>query len=112
VSINSTKTLIQSETLALLEWQRLCQHLSTFTETKLGAIAAHHLVPPDQIEESQALLAQTQEIEQIEQNLNAGWKFTGIYDLTEALVRIGLGGLLTGLDLLQIATTLAGAYGE
>lgn len=100
--------MIQTETLALLEWQRLCQHLSTFTETKLGAIAAQNLIPPSQIEESQTLLAQTQEIEQLERTLNAGWKFTGIHDLTEALARTELGGLLTGLDLLQIATTLAG----
>jgi DNA mismatch repair protein MutS2 len=100
--------LIQTETLALLEWQRLCQHLSTFTETKLGAIAAQNLIPPSQIEESQTLLAQTQEIEQLERTLNAGWKFTGIHDLTEALARTELGGLLSGLDLLQIATTLAG----
>jgi DNA mismatch repair protein MutS2 len=100
--------LIQTETLALLEWQRLCQHLSTFTETKLGAIAAQNLIPPTQIEESQTLLAQTQEIEQLERTLNAGWKFTGIHDLTEAFARTELGGLLTGLDLLQIATTLAG----
>ena len=100
--------MIQTETLALLEWQRLCQHLSTFTETKLGAIAAQNLIPPSQIEESQTLLAQTQEIEQLERTLNAGWKFTGIHDLTEALARTELGGLLSGLDLLQIATTLAG----
>jgi DNA mismatch repair protein MutS2 len=100
--------LIQTETLALLEWQRLCQHLSTFTETKLGAIAAQNLIPPTQIEESQTLLAQTQEIEQLERTLNTGWKFTGIHDLTEAFARTELGGLLTGLDLLQIATTLAG----
>jgi DNA mismatch repair protein MutS2 len=60
------------------------------------------------MEESQTLLAQTQEIEQLERTLNAGWKFTGIHDLTEAFARTELGGLLTGLDLLQIATTLAG----
>lgn len=100
--------MIQTETLALLEWQRLCQHLSTFTETKLGAIAAQNLIPPSQMEESQSLLTQTQEIEQLERTLNAGWKFTGIHDLTEAFARTELGGLLSGLDLLQIATTLAG----
>lgn len=100
--------MIQTETLALLEWQRLCQNLSTFTETKLGAIAAQNLIPPSQMEESQSLLTQTQEIEQLERTLNAGWKFTGIHDLTEAFARTELGGLLSGLDLLQIATTLAG----
>ncbi|NET14755.1 MAG: hypothetical protein F6K08_18920, partial [Okeania sp. SIO1H6] len=34
--------MIQSETLELLEWPRLCQHLATFTATKLGAILLHN----------------------------------------------------------------------
>ncbi|MGL5034357.1 MAG: endonuclease MutS2 [Microcystaceae cyanobacterium] len=100
--------MIQTETLALLEWQRLCQHLSTFTETKLGAIAAQTLIPPDNQRESLNLLAQTQEIEQLELDLNPGWKFTGIQDISEALERVELGGLLTGAELLAIAATVAG----
>ena len=52
---------MQSETLELLEWNRLCQHLSTFTTTKLGAIAASHLPIPDCYEDTLALLTQTKE---------------------------------------------------
>jgi len=100
--------LIQTETLALLEWERLCQHLSTFAETKLGAIAANQLLPPDTQAASLELLSQTQEIEQIEQSLDAGWKFTGITDIREALNRAELGGMLAGSELLNLATTLAG----
>jgi DNA mismatch repair protein MutS2 len=100
--------LIQTETLALLEWERLCQHLSTFAETKLGAIAATQLLPPDSQAASVELLSQTQEIEQIEQSLDAGWKFTGIIDIGEALARAELGGMLAGQELLNLATTLAG----
>jgi DNA mismatch repair protein MutS2 len=100
--------LIQTETLALLEWERLCQHLSTFAETKLGAIAATQLLPPDSQAASLELLSQTQEIEQIEQSLDAGWKFTGITDIREALARAELGGMLAGSELLNLATTLAG----
>ena len=100
--------MIQTETLALLEWERLCQHLSTFAETKLGAIAATQLLPPDTQLESLKLLSQTQEIEQIEQSLDAGWKFTGITDIREALTRAELGGMLAGSELLNLATTLAG----
>jgi len=103
-----TETLIQTETLALLEWERLCQHLSTFAETKLGAIAAAQLLPPDSQATSVELLSQTQEIEQIEQSLDAGWKFTGIIDIGEALARAELGGMLAGSELLNLATTLAG----
>ena len=100
--------MIQTETLALLEWERLCQHLSTFAETKLGAIGATQLLPPDTQAASLELLSQTQEIEQIEQSLDAGWKFTGITDIREALTRAELGGMLTGSELLNLATTLAG----
>ena len=100
--------MIQTETLALLEWERLCQHLSTFAETKLGAIAATQLLPPDTQLESLKLLSQTQEIEKIEQSLDAGWKFTGITDIREALTRAELGGMLAGSELLNLATTLAG----
>ena len=100
--------MIQTETLALLEWERLCQHLSTFAETKLGAIAATQLLPPDTQAASLELLSQTQEIEQIEQSLDAGWKFTGITDIREALTRAELGGMLAGSELLNLATTLAG----
>ncbi len=100
--------MIQTETLALLEWERLCQHLSTFAETKLGAIAANQLLPPDTQAASLELLSQTQEIEQIEQSLDAGWKFTGITDIREGLARAELGGMLAGQELLNLATTLAG----
>ncbi len=53
---------IQSETLELLEWPRLCQHMATFAATKLGAIAARHLQIPATQAISVKLLAQTQEV--------------------------------------------------
>jgi DNA mismatch repair protein MutS2 len=101
--------LIQAETLELLEWSRLCQHLATFAATKLGATAARHLQIPAALSESLGLLAQTQEVYQIEQNLPSGLKFDGIQDIGEALERSQLQGVLTGDELLAIATTLAGA---
>ena len=103
-----TNLTIAEETLALLEWPRLCQHLSTFTQTPLGAIAARYLLPPSQWEESQALLAQTQAVESIENSPESNWHFKGIADITEPLARVERGGLVTGLELLAIAGTLAG----
>ena len=108
ICFNPNSLLIQTETLALLEWERLCLHLSTFAETKLGAIAATHLLPPDNPATSLELLTQTQEIEHIEQSLDVGWKFTGITDIGDALTRAELGGMLAGQELLNLATTLAG----
>lgn len=101
--------MIQAETLELLEWPRLCQHLSTFAATKLGAIASRHLQIPQTKEESLTLLAYTQEVYQLESRLISGWTFDGICDIGDALERAELQGILAGEELLNIATTLAGA---
>ena len=85
--------MIAKETLELLEWQRLCQHLATFADTKLGAIAASHLQLPATKEESLKLLAQTQEIYDLEQQLDSGWTFKGIKDINQALERASIGGV-------------------
>ncbi|HBB32276.1 MAG TPA: endonuclease MutS2 [Cyanobacteria bacterium UBA8803] len=100
--------MIQSETLELLEWPRLCQHLATFAATKLGAVAARHLYPPATQQESLQLLAQTKEVYQLENRLTAGLTFEGIQDIGESLERAQLQGILAGDELLAIATTLAG----
>ena len=100
--------MIQQETLELLEWNRLCQHLATFAATKLGAVAARNLEIPTTKTESLQLLAQTKEIYKLEQDLEAGWSFDGIADIGESLDRAKLGGMLSGQELLDIATTLAG----
>jgi DNA mismatch repair protein MutS2 len=99
--------LIVSETLTLLEWPRLCQHLSTFAATKLGAIAAQDHPIPDTLADSQQLLSQTEEICLLEEGLQ-GWSFDGISDIGDTLERAERGGLLSGQELLEIATTLAG----
>jgi DNA mismatch repair protein MutS2 len=100
--------LIQTETLELLEWDRLCQHLATFAATKLGSVAARHLKLPTTKAESLQLLAQTQEVYQLEQGLDAEWSFDGITDIGDSLERAKLGGSLSGQELLNLATTLAG----
>ena len=99
--------MIQSETLELLEWTRLCQHLSTFAATKLGAVAARSLPLPLTKAESLRLLAQTEEVYHLEMNED-GWSFAGIQDIGESLARAEIGGMLSGEELLNMATTLAG----
>lgn len=101
--------LIQSETLDLLEWSRLCQHLSTFCATKLGAIAARQLQLPATQADSEYLLAQTNETYAIELSLDAGIPFGGITDIGGAIERAQLQGLLSGEECNDIAATLAGA---
>jgi DNA mismatch repair protein MutS2 len=101
--------LIQSETLELLEWHRLCQHLSTFAATKLGAIASLHLNIPLSQRASEQLLAQTKEMYQLESRFTTGLSFEGIQDIGDSLECSELQGILAGDQLLAIATTLAGA---
>jgi DNA mismatch repair protein MutS2 len=100
--------LIEQETLELLEWPRLCEQLATFAATKLGAIASLRLKLPDTQAESVYLLTQTQEFYQIESGLDNRFSFGGIVDIGSSLERAGLGGILTGEELLAIATTLGG----
>ncbi|YAF97908.1 MAG: endonuclease MutS2 [Nodularia sp. CChRGM 3473] len=101
--------MIQSETLELLEWHRLCQHLSTFAATKLGAIASLQLHIPASQAASEQLLDQTKEIYQLESRFTTGLSFEGIQDIGDSLERAEHSGILAGDELLAIATTLAGA---
>ena len=99
---------IASETLTLLEWTRIGQHLATFTATKLGLVSARQLLIPTQIEQSQSLLNQTKEIDILEQQLGASLSFEGICDIHQPLQRAKVQGVLNGRELYDVATTLAG----
>lgn len=101
--------MIVEKTLELLEWERLCQHLSTFAATKLGVAAAIELPIPTTVEGSETLLQQTQEVYDLETQLLTALTFEGIHDIRAALVRSQRQGILSGEELLQIATTLAGS---
>lgn len=100
---------MQSRTLELLEWPRLCQHLATFAATKLGTEAAQALSIPTTKAESLDLLQQTEEVYTLEQLHHTSLSFDGIEDIRSALERAAHQGLLNGRELLDIATTLAGA---
>jgi DNA mismatch repair protein MutS2 len=101
--------LIQTETLTLLEWPRLCQHLATFAATKLGVAGAQDLGLPATRAETTELLAQTQEVYALENQLNVTLQFDGIEDIRDSLARADVQGILGGTELLEVATTLAGA---
>ncbi|MEP0911533.1 endonuclease MutS2 [Leptolyngbya sp. GB1-A1] len=101
--------MIQAETLELLEWSRLCQHLATFAATKLGKTASIQLPIPETIAQSQTLLDQTKEVYQLETLVSGGLSFDGVQDIGDSLERAGLRGILAGQELLDIATTLNGA---
>ncbi len=98
-----------AKTLELLEWPRLCTHLSTFTQTKLGSLITQQLVPPQSLSQSQQLLSQTQEVVDLESHVNGSLNFDGVQDIGPSLERVILQGVLNGLELLHIATTLSTA---
>jgi DNA mismatch repair protein MutS2 len=98
-----------AKTLELLEWPRLVQHLSTFTQTKLGSLVAQQWVPPDTLAESLHLLQQTQEAIELESYVNGSLNFDGVCDIVPSLARVSIQGVLNGVELLHIATTLAAA---
>jgi DNA mismatch repair protein MutS2 len=101
--------VIVSKTLELLEWQRLCQHVSTFAATKLGMSAALQLAIPEDVETSKTLLQQTQEVDILETQRLTTLPFEGIHDIGAALARSHRQGILSGPELLQVAITLAGS---
>jgi DNA mismatch repair protein MutS2 len=100
---------MQAETLELLEWQRLCQHLANFAATKLGALAACDLDIPTRRDRSLELLTQTKEICHLESKLPGGVSLEGIHDISSAILRAQKQGILSPEELWQVATTLAGA---
>jgi DNA mismatch repair protein MutS2 len=97
-----------AKTLDLLEWPRLTYHLSTFTMTKLGSLVTQQLTPPQSLLESQRLLQQTQEVVELESRTGS-LSFDGVQDISASLERAGRGGILSGIELLSIATTLSAA---
>ena len=99
--------MIQSETLDLLEWPRLCQQWSTFAATKLGQLAARYVRIPDTQAETAQLLIQTKEAYHLE--AISPLNFRGAQDIGDALERVNRQGILSGDELLEIATTLAAA---
>ncbi|MHC5831433.1 MAG: endonuclease MutS2, partial [Nostoc sp.] len=64
---------------------------------------------PDTQTESEQLLEQTKEVYQLETRMTTGLSFEGIQDIGDSLERAERSGVLTGDELLAIATTLAGA---
>ncbi|MEN9226927.1 MAG: endonuclease MutS2 [Thermostichus sp. HHBFW_bins_43] len=101
--------LLRQETLELLEWPRLCQHLATFAATSLGRRACLDLDPWLSRTQSEERLEQTEEAIRLDQTQAGGLSLDGIHDLLSALERAERGGTLSGEELIQIATTLGAA---
>ena len=97
------------ETLELLEWPLVCQHLSDFSSTRMGRDAARKLELPHTLASSSQRLAETVEMVVLDDLTEGGLSFRGVVDLRPVLMRCSKGGVAAGEDLLGVAETLATA---
>ena len=101
--------LAVKETLELLEWPRLCEHLSEFASTTMGAQAARTLRLPASIKASRNALAETVEMAVLDDLSEGGLNFRGVRDIRAVLQRCVKGGVASGEELLSVAETQAAA---
>lgn len=93
---------IRQETLELLEWPRLCEHLATFAQTKPGKRTAQTWQPAPDLTAALALLAETQAIATLVER-GTSFDLASVTDVLPALERAARGGILSGLELLDLA---------
>ena len=106
---DSEKTQIILESLELLEWPTVCNHLSTFAVTQQGRNKCKSFDLPLDISLSQELLSQTLEIGSLDSSFDGGISFEGVHDLENILLICSKGGVAIGEDLLKVADTLRAA---
>lgn len=104
-----TQTSLNQKTWQLLDWPVLCQHLATFTATKLGTQLAQAWEPAPTLEQSQALLAQTQDATKLITHYLRELDFSQVKNIHPGLERVSHHGVLSAEELLAIAHTQAGS---
>ncbi len=107
--LSSANDRALQETLELLEWPLVCEHLSSFACTRMGRDAARDLILPGSIHSSRTALAETVELVTLDDLAEAGLSFRGVRDLRPVVQRCSKGGTSSGEELLSVAETLATA---
>ena len=105
----SSALLALEDTLNLLEWPRLCEHLSGFASTLQGRRYCRQLTLPVDLASSRLRLAETLEIAALDGLIDGGLSFEGVHDLAQVLSRCAKGGVASGEELLAVANTLSAA---
>jgi len=100
---------ITLETLDLLEWPRLAEHLATFASTAAGRRHCLRLPLPASAPASQRLLAETTELLGLDGLLEGGLSFQGVVDISACVALCAKGGAAGGEELLGLAASLAAA---
>ncbi|WP_106766611.1 endonuclease MutS2 [Paenibacillus faecalis] len=94
--------------LHTLEYQKVLNTLSQYTQTSMGKARAEQLKPSVQLENVKHLLAATDQACTIDR-LKGSPSFGGITDNTDSLKRARIGGTLNPHELLAIANTINGS---
>ncbi|GAB4213841.1 MAG: endonuclease MutS2 [Synechococcales cyanobacterium] len=100
---------IGAETLELLEWSRLRQHLSTFAPTKQGSRACLEILPWCSQIDTEQLLEQTQEAIELENLAPGAIPWQDMHPIQASVERVQVGGMLASDELLAVANTLGAA---
>ncbi len=110
---NNGKNLVAEiafkETLELLDWPRIGEHLSQFASTPQGLRACKILALPEDLETSRLLLAETMEMRALDDLIEGGLSFEGVHDLSNVLQLCQKGAVVSGEELLRVAETLSAA---
>jgi len=100
---------VQEDTLRLLQWELLTRHVAQFANTEAGKRYCSQLQPALHQHQAQYGLTETQEALLLETKLAQGLPFGGVRDIQARIEHSQVGGLLEGLELLDLASTLAAA---
>jgi DNA mismatch repair protein MutS2 len=98
---------MQQKILKTLEFQKIIDKLFHYAATSLGKKRAEQLQPTNDLESVKQRLKFTDEAVLVER-LKGAVPFGGIRDITAALHRARIGGVLSAAELLDIANTIAG----
>ncbi|WP_216903785.1 endonuclease MutS2 [Synechococcus sp. CCY 9618] len=100
---------IRQDTLELLEWPRLAEHLAGFAATAAGRRHCAALALPDLPAESRRLLQETTELLALDGLSDGGLSLQGAEDIAATVVLCAKGGWSGGEELLAVASTLGAA---
>ncbi|KKO52938.1 endonuclease MutS2 [Paenibacillus sp. DMB20] len=94
--------------LQTLEYRKILNTLSKYTQTSMGGTIVDQLKPSVQLEDVKQLLAATDQAYTVDR-LKGSPSFGGITDITEPLKRARIGGTLNPHELLAVANTIMGS---
>ncbi len=99
---------MNEKVLRTMEYDKILNKLSAHAATSMGKAAAARLAPASDFEEVKRRLQATDEAVRVER-IKGNVPFGGIRDITPAVKRASIGGLLNAAELLDMANTAAGA---